>query len=114
MDGRTQLPVNEYLRKQLNVDYVDTITEPGPILILAEQQNSQAGKSILESVNISVNKHGSKTIAVVAHHDCTGNPADENTQKSQLSSAIAFLSEKYPTITVIPLWINSDWKVKKL
>ncbi len=39
MDGRVQLPVIKYLQKHFNVDYVDSITEPGPNLILAKQTN---------------------------------------------------------------------------
>jgi carbonic anhydrase len=114
MDGRTQLPVNEYLRGQLNVDYVDTITEAGPVLILAEQQGSQEAKSILERANISVNKHGSKTIAIVAHYDCTGNPADKDKQLSQLKNATQWLSEKYPDVKILGLWVDSDWAVSEL
>lgn len=37
MDGRVQLPVIKYLQDRFKVQYVDTITEPGPNLILAEQ-----------------------------------------------------------------------------
>jgi hypothetical protein len=35
MDGRVQLPVNNWLRKRFNANFVDTITEPGPNRILA-------------------------------------------------------------------------------
>jgi carbonic anhydrase len=112
MDGRTQLPVNEYLRKQLDVDYVDTITEAGPVRILAEQQDSQAAKTILERVNISVNKHGSKTIALVAHHDCAGNPIDKDRQLGQLKTATQWLSGKYPDVKVLGLWVDSDWAAR--
>ena len=112
MDGRTQLPVNEYLRRQLDVDYVDTITEAGPVRILAEQQDSQTAKSILERINISVNKHGSKTIAIVAHHDCAGNPVDKDKQLSQLKTATQWLSRKYPDVKVIGLWVDLNWDAR--
>ena len=36
MDGRTQLPTINWAMKELNVDYVDSITEAGPDKILAE------------------------------------------------------------------------------
>ena len=110
MDGRTQLPVNEYLRLQLNVDYVDTITEEGPVRILAEQQDSQTAKSVLDRVNISVNKQGSKTIDLVAHLDCVGNPVDKEKQLSQLKTATQWLSGKYPDVQVLGLWVDSDWQ----
>lgn len=112
MDGRTQLPVNEYLREQLNVDYVDTITEAGPVLILAEQQDSEAAKSIIKRVNISVNKHGSKSIAIVAHHDCAGNPTDKDKQLNQLKTATQWLAGKYPDVKVLGLWVDSNWETR--
>lgn len=114
LHGRTQLPVNEYLRKQYNIDYADTITEPGPVRILAEQQDSQAAKSILERVNISVNKHGSKSIALVAHHDCAGNPIDKDKQLGQLKTATQWLSGKYPDVKVLGLWIDPVWAVSEV
>ena len=30
IDGRTQRPVSEWIRIQFAIDYVDTITHPGP------------------------------------------------------------------------------------
>jgi len=114
MDERTQLPVNEFLRQQLDVDYLDTITEAGPFHILAEQQDSLTAKFILDRVNISVNKHGSKTFALVAHYDCAGNPADKGKQLDQLKAATQWLSGKYPDVKVIGLWVNSDWTVREV
>ena len=34
MEGRTQLPVIAYLKKKFEVDYVDMVTEAGPVKIL--------------------------------------------------------------------------------
>jgi len=111
MDGRTQLPVNDYLRNLLAAQYVDTITEPGPPKILAEHQDSPLAKSILSRLDISVNKHGSKSIALVAHHDCGGNPAPEDIQKQQLQLATKFLADHYPDLTILALWVDADWTV---
>ena len=36
MDGRVQDPISRYIKEKFNVDYVDTITEPGPNKIIAE------------------------------------------------------------------------------
>ena len=114
MDGRTQLPVNEYLRGELSVDYVDTITEAGPVRILAEEQQSNLADSILARVDISVNKHKSKAIAVVAHYDCAGNPVEEDVQLEQLESAIEFLNDEYPDVKIFGLWVDSNWNVEKI
>ena len=66
MDGRVQLPVIEYLKNKFEADFVDTITEAGPVAILAEKKDSELADSILKRVDISVNKHKSVGIAVVA------------------------------------------------
>ena len=114
MDGRTQLPANEFLRNKFNVNYIDTITEPGPARILAEGQNSILAESILKRIDISINKHESIAIAIVTHHDCAGNPVDKNQQLIQLDSATKFMKEKYPNTEVLGLWINSDWEVEQI
>jgi len=36
VDGRTQIPVMEWMKKNCRVDYVDMVTEPGPVKILKE------------------------------------------------------------------------------
>ena len=112
MDGRTQLPVNQYLCSLLGVQFVDTITEAGPVKILAEEQNSQIARSILNRVDVSLNKHKSRTIAVVAHYDCAGDCVSEDIQLQQLEIAIKWLTEKYPGVRIIGLWMDSNWIVK--
>ena len=114
MDGRTQLPVIEFLKNKLSVEYVDTVTEPGPVRILAEQSDSPQADSIISRVDISVNKHKSVAVAIIAHHDCAGNPADEGTQKQQLASAVMFLKEKYRHLQIISLWLDSSFTVTQL
>ena len=56
MDGRTQIPVINYLKNKFDLDYVDTITEPGPNKILADRSESELLKSIKNRLDISVNK----------------------------------------------------------
>ena len=111
MDGRVQLPVIEYLKDRFGVTYVDSVTEPGPVKILAEQIDSQLAESIFDRVDISVGKHKSTGIAIVAHFNCAGNPAEESAQKKQLISAIENISVKYPELPVVGLWVDNEWKV---
>ena len=112
MDGRVQLPVISYLKEEFQVDFVDCITEAGPVRPLADEQTGATTQAILDRVEISVKKHRSKGIAVIAHFDCAGNNVSEALQKKQLAKAAAFLSSKYPNIPVKQLWIGSDWKVE--
>lgn len=114
MDGRTQLPVNEFLRSKLGVDYVDTVAESGPVRMLAEEPDSRATESILSQVGISVRQHGSENIAIVAHHDCAGNPVSQERQKEQLDLAVRFTAAHYPGIRVCGLWVDSSWSVSQV
>ena len=111
MDGRVQLPVIDYMMKRFNVEYVDSITEPGPVKILAEQTDPVLLDSIFKRVSISLKKHGSTTVAICAHADCAGNPAEENIQKEQLKKARALLQIKFPSAEIVTLWLDPDWNV---
>jgi len=109
MDGRVQLPVNEYLKRNYRLDFIDTVTEPGPVKILADKQ---AGiDSIQQRVKISVEAHGSKLIAVVAHYDCAGNPVPKETQFKQLNSALETIQEWKYNVSCIGLWVDENWQV---
>lgn len=114
MDGRTQLQVNEYLRRKHGVEHVDTITEPGPVKMLSAGIEADGVGSILSRVDISVHKHGSRAIAIVAHHDCAGNPIEKDVQEKQALESVAFLREKYPECNVAAIWVNEDWKIEEI
>jgi hypothetical protein len=109
MDGRTQLPVNEYLKSRFKLDYIDTITEPGPVKILAE--NLAGVASIEQRVKISVEAHGSQLISVVAHHDCAGNPVPKETQLKQLEAALKTVRTWNYQAQCIGLWVDDKWQV---
>ena len=114
MDGRVQLPAIRYLQKRFNVEYVDSITEPGPNLILAEQNNPVLVKSVLERLKISIENHHSVGVAVVGHHDCAGNPAPQSDQIIHTQKAAQFLRQQYENIEVIGLWIDKNWEVHEV
>lgn len=111
MDGRVQLPVINYLMERFGAEYVDSITEPGPVKIMAEQTDQSLLNSIFKRVSISIDKHGSQTIAICAHTDCAGNPVDDQTQKDQLNKATKLLEARYPDAEVLSLWLDSNWDV---
>ena len=78
IDGRIQEPIIKYLKKRYNIDYVDTITEPGPCKILAD----------IERTSLSIHKNKSKLIVISGHHDCAGNPCDKEIQINQINKSI--------------------------
>lgn len=114
MDGRVQSPVNEWLRSKKGVDYVDTITEPGPIKILAENTDINVIDSLKRKVEISVKKHGSKMVAVVGHHDCAGNPISYEEQLPQIKKSINIVKSWGYDVDVLGLWVDESWEVKLL
>lgn len=114
IDGRTQLPVIEYLKNKYGVDYVDAITEPGPNRILAEQRDQGVLASIRRRLEISVMKHGSKHVVIVGHHDCAGNPVDKETQLSQIAAAVETVKSWGFPCEVTGLWVDGQWNVHEI
>ena len=114
MDGRTQLPVAEWMKREHGVAYVDTITEPGPVRILATVTDAAAIESIKRRLNISVTKHGSTRVAIVAHADCAGNPTDKETQLRQLRSAATTVLSWGLGVQLDLLWLGDDWQVERI
>ena len=112
MDGRVQLPVIQFLQDLYHVRYVDMVTTESPVRILAEQDDPPIVDAIVKRVAISVQKHGSTRIAVVAHADCAGNPTDRETQIDQVRESIEFLKLRFPQVDIEGLWVNADWQVE--
>ena len=114
MDGRAQLPVFEFLQTRFGIEYVDMVTEPGPNAILARQDDPAVLGTIRARLDVSVHKHGSKGIAVVAHSDCAGNPASKDEQLEHLRVAVEFVRERYPETEVIALWLELPSAIEEL
>ncbi len=114
MDGRTQLPVTGWMKSECGVDYVDTITEPGPVRILVAATDAAGLESIRRRLGISVEKHGSRRVAIVAHTDCAGNAVDKRTQLAQLRSAAATVLSWGLGVQVDLLWLGDDWRVERV
>ena len=114
MDGRVQLPVNNYLRKRFNVEYVDTITEASPVFLLSEKVSSSEVQSILNRLRISIERHHSIGLAIVGHHDCAGNPVHKTRQIEHLRKSIKTIEKVHENIEIIGLWVNENWEIEEL
>lgn len=112
MDGRTHRKVGDYLSTSFGVRHLDTITTAGAVRHLADETDQT--QTLLDNLAISVGKHGSRQIAVVAHHDCAGNPVPDNTQKAQVARAMERIRDLYPQAEVIGLWLNSNLIVERI
>jgi len=111
MDGRVQLPIINWMKKEFGLDYVDMITEPGPDKILAEG-TAERQNIIKSKVDISVNKHGSKFVVIMGHDDCAGNPVPKNVHLEQIKSAMRIIKNWGYPIEIIGVWLDINWKVE--
>jgi hypothetical protein len=111
IDGRIQLPVIDYLQNRFGVDYVDNVTDAGPVGFLSQHPESDDANSIYRRVAVSISAHSSLGIAIVAHHDCAGNPISDSEQIQQIQKCLDILSNRFPQMEVIGLWLDKNWEV---
>ncbi len=107
MDGRVQLPVINWLRDNYRADYVDMITQPGPIKLLSE--NQEAAVAVMRRcVEVSVKHHNSRLVAVVGHLDCAGNPVGKDEQLRQIATSVQLIKGwgLEEGVEVIGLWVD--------
>jgi len=114
MDGRTQLPVIEWMKATFGVDYVDSITEPGPDKILFDG-NSGLVESIKNRATISVQAHGSQVVALVGHGDCAGNPVPKDVHFEHVKKGMETIRSWGLPVKIIGIWLDDvDWRVEQI
>jgi hypothetical protein len=113
MDGRVQIPVIEWMKKNFGLDYVDMVTEPGPDGKMAAG-DEEAIESIKKRVKVSVEKHGSEIVIIVAHHDCAGNPVTRVKHEEQLVESIRIVKSWNLPVRIAGIWLDENWQVSEL
>lgn len=113
MDGRTIIPATEWTKQHLRVDCVDMITEPGMIGAFAAQ-DERLLDSVKRMLQISLRSHATRTVVLVAHYDCVGNPVPKEKQLEQLHRSIEILrSWDFPEIErIIGIWLNEQFRAE--
>jgi hypothetical protein len=111
MDGRIQQAVIDFVKSEAGVDYVDAITEAGPVGALAAG-DEQKLLAVAERLRVSVEKHGAERVFVSAHHDCAGNPVDKEIQIGQIRKSIELLEKMFPSSSFTGLWIDENFAVE--
>lgn len=112
MDGRPLRKVADYLLTSFGVRYLDTVTTAGLVKHLADE--TPQTETLLENLAISIDRHGSRHVAVVAHHDCAGNPISDAAQKRQVTDAVTRLRRRHPDVEVVGLWLGEHWIVERI
>lgn len=113
MDGRVQAPTSDWLKQRYHLDFVDMITEAGPDRLVAGAP-SPITATMRDKVRISVERHGSKIIAVVGHYDCAGNPVSKEEHLAHIRQAVSEVRAWGFAADVIGLWIGEDWQAEKV
>lgn len=111
IDGRIQEPVSHWLKARLHIDHLDTITEAGPDKVLSSGSKEEV-EAILKKVLISVNAHHSRTLAIVSHHDCAGNPVSKKEHLRMLEGSVKVISAWGMALRIITVYVNEEWAVE--
>ena len=114
IDGRTQLPVINFMKNKYDVDFVDLITEPGPVKAIAEPRNAFQVYSIQQRLMLSQEKHCSQLLGVVAHYDCLTNPVEKGKQLEQLRQSLNYIRLWGFKGAVVGLWVDENWEVQEV
>ncbi len=113
IDGRVQGPVGAWVKANARVDYVDTVTVPGPDQVLT-QGASDVIAALRRSVEISVNAHGSKIVAVAGHYDCAAFPTDREGHAAAIRAAVNVVRGWGLPVVVVGLWVNDRWEIEQV
>ena len=107
IDGRVQQPLSDWMKLNLNVDYVDLVTEPGPDKVLTDGPADRV-EDIIRRARFSVRHHQSPVVAVTGHFDCAANDADKEEHIEQILDGVRVVLSHQMSVRVLGLWLN-EW-----
>ena len=110
IDGRTQQPLLDCVRRELDVHHVDVVTEPGVDAVLARGDDPTV-QALLDKVCVSRLAHGAVALVVAGHHDCAANPGDAASHAADLERATTALRQALPELPVRAVYVDSTWSV---
>lgn len=113
IDGRAQGPVTAWVKANAHVDYVDSVTVPGPDHALTHA-TPEGLAQLRGPVEISVNAHGSQIVAVAGHYDCAAFPADREAHVAAIREAVAVVRGWRLPVVVVGLWVNDRWEIEQI
>jgi hypothetical protein len=114
IDGRTQEPVINFMKKKYDIDGVDMVTFPGADGIFSVRENLDKIEIIRRSVSISIEKHHSRIIAVVGHFDCAGNPGDKEHHYAHIRKALHEVSSWNFDAQIAGYYVNDKLQIEEV
>lgn len=113
IDGRIQESVASFLRQYYKAQWVDTVTEAGPVGLLSEG-DPQTMRAVCRDISISIDAHASAGIGVVAHEGCAAVPLSREDQIPMALNTAERLRKKFPQMEVISLWAKLNGEIEVL
>ena len=111
IDGRVHLPLIQFIKDTYQIDFVDLITEPGADLVVGVR-NPEKLPSIKDKVKLSLEKHKSELIILVAHGDCAANPVSADEHLGHLRRGMECLRGWELNADIVGLFVSDkDWSV---
>jgi carbonic anhydrase len=107
IDGRVQQPVADWVKLNINVEYVDLVTEPGPDKVLSSE-TTYVVDEIIRKISFSIRHHNSPVVALCGHHDCAANDADREGHIEQILEGVRVLQSYNLNVRLLGLWLN-EW-----
>ena len=114
IDGRTQEPVIDFMKQKYGIDGVDMVTFPGVDGVVSSLGNFNTITLIRNAVSISIEKHGSRIIAVVGHFDCAGNPGNKEHHYAHIGKAVQQVSSWKFDVEIVGLYVNDKWQIEEV
>ena len=114
IDGRTQEPVIDFMKQEYGIDGVDMVTFPGVDGVLSSIGNFNTIALIRNAVSISIEKHGSRIIAVVGHSDCAGNPGNREHHYAHIRKAVQQVSSWNFDAKIVGFYVNDKWQIEEV
>jgi hypothetical protein len=114
IDGRTQEPVINFMKKKYDIDGVDMVTFPGADGIFSVRENLDKIEIIRRSVSISIEKHHSRIIAIVGHFDCAGNPGDKEHHYAHIRKALHEVSSWNFDAQIAGYYVNDKLQIEEV
>ena len=117
IDGRTKEVVINYAKENFGTDFVDFVDAPGMDGILSGDilipDGFSAPRAVLlkwfrAQVEISAIHHKAKTIIVVGHDQCAGNPVKKEKHSEQIKKAVELVRSWNFGPEVVGIWVGES------
>ncbi len=112
IDGRVQQPIADWMKLNVNVHYVDLITEPGPDKLLSRGPTHLIAE-VVRKASFSLQHHASTVVALAGHHDCAANAAGKEEHVEQILEGVRVLLSYNLNARILGLWLN-EWNSVEL